>query len=173
MKIIFSNNKEFEYTQAFAIEKDHYNGETRPSIEVHLPVAQTSFDEICAIVTDADIMQSFTLVGDAPAPIPVYMTQEVQKEMTYEDGKPILNEEGNPIVMTFTETVVDENGEPIIDYYQQAEPPMNTYEGFVFGDRITVEKGVLVFKKYKASESEIENVELKAAVDTLLIAMEV
>ena len=122
MNIIFSNDKLFEYTQAFAIEKDHYNGETRPSIEVHLPIAQTSFEEISAIVNDADVMQYFTLVGDA-----------------------------------------DENG----------IAPTNTYDGYVFGDKITVENGVLIFKKYKASAAEMENTELKAAVDTLLIAMEV
>lgn len=173
MKIIFSNNKEFEYKKAFAIEKDHYNGETRPSMEIHLPLAQTSYDEISTIVTDAGIMQSFTLVGDAPAPIPVYMTQEVVKAMTDENGEAICDEDSNPIVMTFTETVVDENGKPVIDHYQHIEPPTNIYEGYVFGDRITVEKGVLVFKKYKASVAEMENEELKAAVDTLLIAMEV
>lgn len=122
MNIIFSNEKVFEYTQAFAIEKDHYNGETRQSIEVHLPIAQTSYEEIAAIVNNADIMQSFTLVGDA-----------------------------------------DMNG----------NRPTNTYEGYIFGDKITVENGILTFKKYKASVAEMENAELKAAVDTLLIAMEV
>ena len=122
MNIIFSNNKVFEYTQAFAIEKDHYNGETRQSIEVHMPITQTSFDEISAIVNDADIMQTFMLVGEE-----------------------------------------DANG----------NRPSNIYEGYIFGDKITVEKGVLIFKKYKASEAEMENAELKAAVDTLLIAMEV
>ena len=122
MNIIFSNNKVFEYTQAFAIEKDHYNGETRQSIEVHMPIAQTSFEEISAIVNDTDIMQTFTLVG-----------------------------------------IEDANG----------NRPSNIYEGYVLGDKITVEKGILIFKKYKASEAEMENAELKAAVDTLLIAMEV
>lgn len=122
MIIKFSNNKEFEYLEAFAIEKDHYNGETRQSIEIHLPIAQTSYDEISAIVNDADIMQSFTLVGEE-----------------------------------------DENG----------NRPTNIYEGYVYGDKITVENGVLTFKKYKASPAEMENTELKAAVDTLLIAMEV
>lgn len=126
MKIIFANGKEFEYSQAFAIEKDHYNGETRPSIEICLPIEQTSYDEISAIVNDADIMQSFTLVGDAP---------------------------------------VDEYG-------NKGVAPTNTYEGYVYGDKITVEKGVLTFKKYKASNAEMENEELKAAVDELLIIME-
>ena len=127
MKIIFHNEKEFEYTQAFAIEKDHYSGETRPSIEISLPIEQTDFDEISAIVNNADIMQSFTLVGEVP---------------------------------------VDENG-------NQGTAPVNTYEGYIYGDRITVEKGILTFKKYKASAAELENIQLKDAVDTLLIAMEV
>ena len=141
-------------------------------MEIHLPLAQTSYDEIAAIVTDSGIMQSFTLVGDAPAPIPVYMTQEVVKAMTDENGEAICDEDGNPVIMTFTETVVDENGKPVIDHYQHIEPPTNTYEGFVFGDRITVENGVLVFKKYKASQAELENAELIAVVDELLIALE-
>ena len=127
MKIIFHNEKEFEYTQAFAIEKDYYNGETRPSIEISLPIEQTDFDEISAIVNNADIVQSFMLVGDVP---------------------------------------VDENG-------NEGTAPVNTYEGYIYGDRITVEKGVLTFKKYKASAAELENIQLKDAVDTLLIAMEV
>lgn len=127
MKIIFQNSKEFEYTQAFAVEKDYYNGETRPSIEVHLPIAQTGYEEMAAIVNNADIVQSFTLVGDVP---------------------------------------VDENG-------NQGTAPVNTYEGYIYGDRITVEKGVLTFKKYKASAAELENIQLKEAVDTLLIALEV
>lgn len=127
MNIIFSNDKVFEYTQAFVIEKDHYNGETRPSIEVHLPIAQTSYDEISAIVNNADVMQSFKLYNEAPV-LP------------------------NGII---------------------GKPVTKIYEGYVFGDRITVENGVLIFKKYKASAAEMENTELKAAVDTLLIAMEV
>lgn len=173
MKIIFHNEKEFEYTQAFAIEKDHYNGETRPSIEVHLPIAQTSYDEISAIVNDADVMQSFMLVGDMPQPIPVHKTQVVERVMTDEYGEAFCDEDGNPVVMTFTETVVDENGEPVVDYYEQPDPVTNTYEGYIFGDKITVENGVLTFKKYKASAAELENIQLKDAVDTLLIAMEV
>ena len=127
MKIIFHNEKEFEYTQAFAIEKDHYSGETRPSIEISLPIQQTDFDEISAIVNNADIMQSFTLVGDVPAD----------------------------------------------EYGNEGIAPTNTYEGNIYGDRITVEKGILTFKKYKASAAELENIQLKDAVDTLLIAMEV
>ena len=127
MKIIFHNEKEFEYTQAFAIEKDHYSGETRPSIEISLPIEQTSYEEMAAIVNDSEIMQSFTLVGDVP---------------------------------------VDEYG-------NQGTAPVNTYEGYIYGDRITVEQGVLTFKKYKASAAELENIQLKDAVDTLLIAMEV
>ena len=127
MNIIFSNEKEFEYTQAFAIGKDHYNGETRPSIEIALPIEQTDFDEISAIVNNADIMQSFTLIGDVP---------------------------------------VDEYG-------NEGTAPTNTYEGYIYGDRITVEQGTLTFKKYKASAAELENIQLKDAVDTLLIAMEV
>lgn len=125
MNIIFSNNKVFEYTEAFAIERDFYNGETRQSIEVHLPIAQTSYDEIDCIVND-ETMTSFVLVG---------------------------------------EKVTLENGDEYV--------PTNTYEGYVLGDKITVEKGMLIFKKYKASEVEMENAELKTAVDTLLIAMEV
>ena len=121
MKIKFSN-KVFEYTQAFVIEKDHYNGETRQSIEVHMPIAQTSFEEISSIVNNDEIIKSFTLKGEA-----------------------------------------DNNG----------NIPTNTYEGYVFGDKIIVENGMIIFKKYKASVSEMENAELKEVVDTLLIAMEV
>lgn len=177
MIIKFSNNKEFEYTQAFSLEKDFKDGYTRPSIEVHLPIAQTSYNEISAIINDANIIQSFTLIGDTPEPkkIPVYKTVEVDKVLMDTDGTPLLDAKGEEIVITTTEYAKDEEGNLILDHYDVEEfvTPTNTYEGYIYGDRITVENGMLIFKKYKASAVELENIQLKDAVDTLLIAMEV
>ena len=127
MIIKFLNGMEFEYSNAYAIEKDYCNGEIRPSIEIHMPLAQTSYDEIASIVNDENIIGSFTLIGEVPA---------------FPDGS-------------------------------FGELPINTYEGYVFGDKIIVENGIITFKKYKASIVELENEELKAVVDELLIAMEV
>ena len=66
MKIIFSNNKEFEYFNAYALERDFKNGYTRPSIEIYMSIAQTSYNEIEGIINDTEIMKSFTLIGDTP-----------------------------------------------------------------------------------------------------------
>ena len=51
MNIIFSNGKEFEYTQAFGLERDFKDGYTRPSMEIHMPIAQTSYNEIENTIT--------------------------------------------------------------------------------------------------------------------------
>ena len=126
MIIKFSNGMEFEYSDAYAMEKDYCNGEIRPSIEIHMPIAQTSYNEISNIINNKNIINSFTLIGEMSM---------------FEDGS--------------------------------IGVPMHTYEGYTFGDRIVVENGILTFKKYKASPTEMENEELRAAVDELLIAMEV
>lgn len=127
MIIQFINGKSFEYLEAFTIEKDYYDGETRSSIEIHMPIAQTSYNEISEIINDADVIGNFILIGDMPL---------------FNDGSVGI-------------------------------APTNIYEGYVFGDKIIVENGIITFKKYKANKTELENKELKAAVDELLIAMEV
>ena len=94
MKIIFSNDKEFIYTQAFGLEKDFKNGVTRPSIEIHMPIAQTSYNEIESIVNDVEVMKSFTLVGDAivnmdgtlgETPMNTYTDYTIKGKITVED----------------------------------------------------------------------------------------
>ena len=94
MKIIFANDKEFEYTQAFGLERDFKNGYTRPSIEIHMPIAQTSYNEIESIINDVEIMKSFTLVGDAivnmdgtlgETPMNTYTDYTIKGKITVED----------------------------------------------------------------------------------------
>ena len=94
MNIKFSNNKEFEYTQAFGLERDFKNGYTRPSIEIHMPIAQTSYNEIESIINDVEIMKSFTLVGDAivnmdgtlgETPMNTYTDYTIKGKITVED----------------------------------------------------------------------------------------
>lgn len=95
MKIIFSNNKEFEYTQAFCLERDFKNGVTRPSIEIHMPIAQTSYEEINSIISDAELIKSFTLVGNVPvdendfvigeAPTNTYNDYTIKGKVSIED----------------------------------------------------------------------------------------
>ena len=127
MKIKFLNNTEFDYLNAYAIEKDIYDGEIRQSIEVEMPLNQTSYEEISNIINNKEIINYFTLKGD---------------DIVYEDGSAF-------------------------------NPPENIYKGYVYGDKIIVENGIITFKKYKASPMEIENNELKNVIDELLIAMEV
>lgn len=95
MNIIFSNGKEFEYTQAFGLERDFKDGYTRPSMEIHMPIAQTSYNEIESIINDVEIMKSFTLVGDMPidengmvmgeAPMNTYTDYTIKGKITVED----------------------------------------------------------------------------------------
>lgn len=95
MKIIFNNSIEFEYSNAFAIEKDYKNGYTRPSIEIHMPIAQTSYDEIDEIVNDTTAIGTFTLVGDeivdaegnivGEAPTNTYENYTIKGKITVED----------------------------------------------------------------------------------------
>lgn len=95
MKIIFSNNREFEYTQAFGLERDFKDGYTRPSMEIHMPIAQTSYEEINSIISDAELIKSFTLVGDVPvdendfvigeAPTNTYNDYTIKGKVSIED----------------------------------------------------------------------------------------
>lgn len=125
MNIKFTNGKIFEYINAIAIERDFKNGYTRPSIEISMPIAQTSYEEIEGILS-SELIQSFTLIGD---------------EM----------KDGNEIIMP---------------------APQNTYTDYTILGKITIEDGVISFKLYKLSDTEIENKQAKQAIDELLIAME-
>lgn len=58
-KIIFASGKELPYINAFSLEKDYKEGYTRPSVEVSIPFAETSFDEINNLAGT-----NFTLVGE-------------------------------------------------------------------------------------------------------------
>lgn len=63
MQITFSNGKTLEYTQAYALERDFKDGYTRPSIEIHMPITQTSYNEIERLI-NSEAVKSFTLTGD-------------------------------------------------------------------------------------------------------------
>lgn len=64
MKIEFKNGKIFEYIDAYAMELDRYRGEIRPSIEIVMPLEQTSYSEIAEIVNNPELIDDFTLIGD-------------------------------------------------------------------------------------------------------------
>ena len=95
MNIIFSNGKEFEYSQAYGLERDFKDGYTRPSMEIHMPIAQTSYEEINSIISDAELIKSFTLVGDVPvdendfvigeAPTNTYNDYTIKGKVSIED----------------------------------------------------------------------------------------
>ena len=95
MNIIFSNGKKFEYSQAYGLERDFKDGYTRPSMEIHMPIAQTSYEEINSIISDAELIKSFTLVGDVPvdendfvigeAPTNTYNDYTIKGKVSIED----------------------------------------------------------------------------------------
>lgn len=171
MQIKFSNGKTFTYTQAFGLERDFKDGYTRPSLEVIMPLAQTSYNEIDSIVSDKAVMQSFTLVGDS-TPIPVYKEETVLNGIVNTDGVPILDANGNQATSITKQVVTDENGNPIIDHYDYTDPVVNTYEDYTIKGKISVEDGNITFKVYRLSDTEIERNEAVQAVDELLLAME-
>lgn len=171
MQIKFSNSKTFTYTQAFGLDRDFKDGYSRPSLEVIMPLAQTSYNEIDSIVSDKAVMQSFTLVGDS-TPIPVYKEETLLYGIVNTDGTPILDANGNQATSTTTQVVKDENGNPIIDHYDYTDPVVNTYEDYTIKGKISVEDGNITFKVYRLSDTEIERNEAVQAVDELLLAME-
>lgn len=171
MQIKFSNSKTFTYTQAFGLDRDFKDGYTRPSVEVIMPLAQTSYNEIESIISDADVMKSFTLIGDS-TPIPVYKEETVVNGIINVDGTHILDAKGNQATSTTTQVVKDENGNPIIDHYDYTDPVVNTYEDYTIKGKISVDDGNITFKVYRLSDTEIERNEAVQAVDELLLAME-
>lgn len=172
MQIKFSNGKTFTYTQAFGLDRDFKDGYTRPSLEITMPLAQTSYNEIDSIVSDKAVMQSFTLVGDS-TPIPVYKEETVLNGIVSADGTPVLDANGNQATSTTTQVVKDENGEPVVDHYEYTDPVVNTYEDYTIKGKISVDDGNITFKVYRLSDAEIERNEAVQAVDELLLAMEV
>lgn len=64
MIIKFANDKEFEYLEAYSLERDFKNGYTRPSLEVHMSTAQISYNEIESILNDTAITKAITLIGE-------------------------------------------------------------------------------------------------------------
>lgn len=60
MTIIFSNGKSLPYKSAITLERDFKNGYTRPSVEVTVPLAETSYEEISQLAG-----MDFTLIGEA------------------------------------------------------------------------------------------------------------
>lgn len=171
MQIKFNNGKTFIYTQAFGLARDFKDGYTRPSLEVIMSLAQTSYNEIDSIVSDKAVMQSFTLVGDS-TPIPVYKEETLLYGIVNTDGTPILDANGNQATSTTTQVVKDENGNPIIDHYDYTDPVVNTYEDYTIKGKISVEDGNITFKIYRLSDAEIERNKAIQAVDELLLAME-
>lgn len=171
MIIKFSNGKTLQYTQAFGLERDFKDGYTRPSIEIIMPLAQTSYNEIESLVSNAEIMKAFTLIGDSTQ-IPVYKEEILVNGIVNLDGTPILDANGNQATSTTTQVVKDENGEPVVDHYDYTDPVVNTYEDYTIKGKITVEDGNITFKVYRLSDTEIERNEAVQAVDELLLAME-
>ena len=97
MQIKFSNGKTFTYTQAFSVDRDFKDGYTRPSVEVIMPLAQTSFDEIYNIL-NSEAVNNITLIGDTNSwtdengktvtntPTSEYNNYNVVGKITVEDG---------------------------------------------------------------------------------------
>lgn len=94
MKIIFANDKEFEYIDAYSLERDFKDGYTRPSLEIMLPIIQTSYNEIAEILNDFSAMKIITLVGEpilnedgtyGETPISIFKDYTIKGKISVED----------------------------------------------------------------------------------------
>jgi hypothetical protein len=98
MQITFSNGRNFEYIRCLGNEHDYKNGYTRASIEVTMPISQTSFSEIYSILNDENAVKSITLIGDErayidengieqvmPAPVTVHEGYTIVGKISVED----------------------------------------------------------------------------------------
>ena len=94
MKIIFANDKEFEYIDAYSLERDFKDGYTRPSLEIMLPIIQTSYNEIAEILNDFSAIKTITLVGEptlnedgtyGETPISIFKDYTIKGKISVED----------------------------------------------------------------------------------------
>lgn len=157
MQIKFSNGKTFTYTNCISIDEDYINGNTRKSLEVEMPLAQTSFDEIYSILKDENAVKHIELVGDEQQ-IPIY--KEVKISATADNGEKV----------TITKVAEDDKGDPIVESYDKYTP-QSEHDNFTIMGKITVDNDKIIFKLYKLSDVEIERNSAISAVDELLLSM--
>ena len=157
MQIKFNNGKTFTYTNSFAIENDYINGITRKSLEFEIPIEQTSFNEIHDILNDENAINHIELVGDEQL-TPIY--KKVTFIVTAENGEKV------PI----TQYAVDKDGNLIIENYK-SYIPKSEYDNYTIIGKISLDNGILSFKIYRLSDTEIERDNAVQAVDELLLSM--
>lgn len=63
MTITFNDGTVFNYTQAFAQERDYRNGYTRPSLSVTMLFSQTKFDDLFTLLS-SEAVNKIVLTGD-------------------------------------------------------------------------------------------------------------
>ena len=89
MKIIFNHEKEFEYIDAYSLERDFKNGYTRPSLEVNLVA---DYNEIAEIIEN---IQHIKLIGNpiineegyvVDIPEAEYIDYSIPGKISVEDG---------------------------------------------------------------------------------------
>ena len=67
MIIKFANEKEFEYIDAYTMERDYcpFDGHTRASLQVNMSVHSISYNELEDILNNPLAAQSIMLIGEA------------------------------------------------------------------------------------------------------------
>ena len=89
MTIIFNHEKEFEYIDAYSLERDFKNGYTRPSLEVNLII---DYNEIAEIIKD---IKHIKLIGNPiiseegyvlEIPESEYVDYSIPGKISVEDG---------------------------------------------------------------------------------------
>lgn len=107
---------EFAYLDALETEQ-FYNGASRRTLTVTCAADAIDLTEVNGLLTEENLA-SIELTNTEATP--VYKTEIITTEGTDEDG--------NPVQIQTEQTVLDENGQPVLDHY---EAITNCHEGYV------------------------------------------
>ena len=92
MNIKFSNGKNYEYIEAFALTNDYHKGIRRPSLEIHFPVNVIGYAELeSAMAHTAEIVLTGNTVVDEKGveytPQNTYSGYDIKGKITVDDEK--------------------------------------------------------------------------------------
>lgn len=131
MNIKFKNGTKFDYIAALETE-EYFNGASRRTLTFDCAVGAVSVDELNSLLSDEANTAQIVLTN--PEGVPVYKTQPVLSEQTDENGETVMVETGE------TEFVYDENGQPIVDHYEEVA---NIYDGYVLKLKCGIESKLI------------------------------
>ena len=100
MNIRFSNGRNFEYGNAFALENDYHKNIKRPSLEIHFPIEVITYAELEEILSNVANLKEIVLTGESQpiynietgeikgyseAPVNTYCDYDIKGKITIDD----------------------------------------------------------------------------------------